>query len=899
MKTIIKLIIALGLFFGGVGFASAANRDVCSTCTYTNINSAITAAVSGDTIRVAAGTYTGYQNTVNLSNTNMIITFQGGYNDTFTSRSGETILDDTAFQISPFFSGSVSIDKFTITNQSGIAIYFASSSANLSVTNCHIYHNDGSAILVFPYYPDYNQHISATFNFSNNIIHGSGPSGSYIYGEIDISLNSPDPYISTVTIADNIIYDAPGPYNSGIRIMASGNHDIYSITRNEIYGTKTGISFDLFSGTSAQVDISKNKIHDNSWIGIRMSGSPTSGNPVLMHHNLVYSNYIWGIYHYNPRTSNYYNNTIANNERGIQLIYPSGSPTIENNIFYNNNYKGLFISGSEGGGGGTSMVPASMRYNDFFGGKILNTGLAPAYSYNSEIPGDWNNYNQWSWAEGNFTIDPHFIDPDNGDFTLASDSFCIDQGKPSDTYTNEPAPNGGRINLGSSGNTLQAETTATPVALSNFVAAQNGNQIDFSFDSTTSISAVWLKVEYWDGSAYQQINPSSLSGDDYQLGYFGGRITSGNDKTLSWLNAQSLLAGRAGQDIKLRLTAFHGAESFVIESPIFRVDYQAPSITITSPTASSYLPAAGNLIAASVTDAGAGIASVLFRYKEEGAASYIDLNTDYSAPFVGSLSGVTLIPGTRYSLQAIATNTNGFSGSSSEIVVNVCGFNLSTYSNSFDYNSQTWSLGISANDSSCTRTAYSNADWINIVSGSSASGAGYIEYLLSENTSFLSRSGKITVQGNDLIITQSGKAVPTTTTTSTTTTTITTTSTTTTTLPTVEPTPPPAPIPLLSPNLISSVESLNFNTKEGSKNIEIINRSRSSLIIKSMKLFGSNVFKAESQKFPLTIKAGKSKKFSISFKPKKKEKGNFSGNIIIITTDPNRQSIEVFLSARK
>ena len=85
----------------------------------------------------------------------------------------------------------------------------------------------------------------------------------------------------------------------------------------------------------------------------------------------------------------------------------------------------------------------------------------------------WGNGENTGMGTGAISVDPLFADPDNGNFYLKSkigrwnpttktwvtdtvDSPCIDAGDPADVCTNEPAPNGNRINMGAYGNTEQA-----------------------------------------------------------------------------------------------------------------------------------------------------------------------------------------------------------------------------------------------------------------------------------------------------------------------------------------------------------------------------------------------------------------------------------------------------------
>jgi hypothetical protein len=57
---------------------------------------------------------------------------------------------------------------------------------------------------------------------------------------------------------------------------------------------------------------------------------------------------------------------------------------------------------------------------------------------------------------GNIDADPLFVDPAVGDYHLLPDSPCIDTGDPVSDFSNEPLPNGDRINMGAYGNTSEA-----------------------------------------------------------------------------------------------------------------------------------------------------------------------------------------------------------------------------------------------------------------------------------------------------------------------------------------------------------------------------------------------------------------------------------------------------------
>ena len=148
---------------------------------------------------------------------------------------------------------------------------------------------------------------------------------------------------------------------------------------------------------------------------------------------------------------------------GIFCSYSSAS-IISNNTLCGN-------SAPSGGGGffcGYNTSPTLV--NSILWGNTPDQiyGGAPQVSY-SDIEGGLP-------GEGNFSLDPCFVDPANGDYHLQStagsfhgglwapDSLhspCIDAGDPSSPFALEPMPNGSRINLGFEGNASDA-SLSTP-----------------------------------------------------------------------------------------------------------------------------------------------------------------------------------------------------------------------------------------------------------------------------------------------------------------------------------------------------------------------------------------------------------------------------------------------------
>jgi hypothetical protein len=143
-----------------------------------------------------------------------------------------------------------------------------------------------------------------------------------------------------------------------------------------------------------------------------------------------------------------------------QVLLNAGSdPNISNIIFWNNSYSDLF--------------GCQLRYS-----RIDEAGA----------------------GRGNINDDPFFVDPENGDYRLRSNrgrywpehdvwilddlrSPCIDAGDPDAVPLDEPAPNGGRINMGAYGGTAQAslsmyEETSLPGQAFNPSPADGAVEVD-------------------------------------------------------------------------------------------------------------------------------------------------------------------------------------------------------------------------------------------------------------------------------------------------------------------------------------------------------------------------------------------------------------------------------------
>jgi hypothetical protein len=218
--------------------------------------------------------------------------------------------------------------------------------------------------------------------------------------------------------------------------------------------------------------------NDTRWGESRGGGIHCSaGSPEILA-NTISNNYGeggGGVY-----LSNSYANVIGNvifGNESVPLqgggICCYGAPrSIANNLIYANR------AGSDGGGGiycGSSHVLLTnntIASNEaqwqsgggVYGGTLLNCIVwGNIASEGTQLYGSAATYSCIEGGypgEGNIPYYPYFVDSDAGDYHLQPVSPCIDAGDPAPDYSNEPEPNGGRIDMGAYGNTSEATSKA-------------------------------------------------------------------------------------------------------------------------------------------------------------------------------------------------------------------------------------------------------------------------------------------------------------------------------------------------------------------------------------------------------------------------------------------------------
>jgi hypothetical protein len=93
---------------------------------------------------------------------------------------------------------------------------------------------------------------------------------------------------------------------------------------------------------------------------------------------------------------------------------------------------------------------------------LVAAGSGLVTSNFNDVHGNVHNYDNVTVGTDDLDQAVVFVDDPGNDFHLLPQQPTTDRGDPRDEWNQEPAPNGGRINLGAFGNTADAETSRVP-----------------------------------------------------------------------------------------------------------------------------------------------------------------------------------------------------------------------------------------------------------------------------------------------------------------------------------------------------------------------------------------------------------------------------------------------------
>jgi len=246
---------------------------------------------------------------------------------------------------------------------------------------------------------------------------------------------------SAAVISDCLIYgNRPEKANdSGLGCVRSS----VTITRCQISGHSaayvTGAQRASVLLKDSEATISDCEIYQNitsGTAGIRCENSDVTITRCLIYENVSYGEE--GSIVIDDSSSAVVTHSILHSNSGGPAISSSGSATIENCTLFGNEQG---ISGSK-----ETRIANCILWNR--GDELMGCFATCSCVYHGKS------------GKGNISVFPHFVNPGIGDFHLRSWSPCIDSGLPDSSYENEPSPNGGRINMGAYGNTLEAASAS-------------------------------------------------------------------------------------------------------------------------------------------------------------------------------------------------------------------------------------------------------------------------------------------------------------------------------------------------------------------------------------------------------------------------------------------------------
>lgn len=450
---------------------------------FRTVQAAIDAAAAGDEIRIAAGTYV-----ENLRVDGKAVRLLGGYaSDGARNPAGNptTLRGAGGDAVINLISSDSTIDGFRITGGTGSieelpygyhggGIYSRDGSPTIS--NNIIEGNDvRRSDVPSDYHFGGGVHVSnaATATIVNNVIRGNfaGRGGGMSVVNTEAA-----------TIQGNIVEHnvAVGDHGGGLFIAVVNARITQNVIRsNEVgreltYGWGGGL---ILFGAGNSAEISFNVLSENFAAGYGAAEFIDEGARATIHHELIYRN-----------------RSKDGCEAVSAIAVDGGEDGGSRATIRFCTVVGNVCEGSTRGNGLQVELNSVVSVRDCIFWN--NGGDDFATDGTATLTVTYTNSQEGYPGTGNLTVDPMFVNEAADDYRLVAGSACIDAGDPSSPFGNEPAPNGGRADLGRYGNAADAASSPgldLDVAVDNEAAGsattQNGNgashgdQVDTGLES--------------------------------------------------------------------------------------------------------------------------------------------------------------------------------------------------------------------------------------------------------------------------------------------------------------------------------------------------------------------------------------------------------------------------------
>ena len=499
------IVLSLGLTLAGPPPVRAAERHVCSSCSYKTIQAAVNAASSGDVVKVAQGTY--YEAIMIVKNINLL----GGYSPPDWTSQGDpssTIINARgAGATIEIGSTSAIVDNFTITGGSG------------HYSPWHGWTRGGGLFI----WADNNP----TVIISDNIIEGNsaGEGGGVCVEGIESR------FLNAQLLRNKIRNNRAGSnpsWGGGLTLIYTSSllkeNEIRDNTANigggfHIWKSAPTIDGNVITGNKAQYTSQGPYVGLGGAFFIELSSAFIKNNIIAQNQATVYADGIYIKMPYGPQPQIVNNTIVANKSSsgtndGI-FVMNSINPIIRNNI--------IALNGT------------GIRSYD---------GTVPSVMSNNDVWGNGQNYVNLPPGTNDISADPMFVDQAGGDYHLRDGSPCIDTGTssnaPSSDFEGDPRPLDGNLDgtalwdIGADEHRVQHRLVITKEA--DPVSAEPSDDITFTITCRNEGGWTLTGVKITDTLSEDLLDPwfnptfSHKEGQTYE--WVVGNLDPGSERTI-------------------------------------------------------------------------------------------------------------------------------------------------------------------------------------------------------------------------------------------------------------------------------------------------------------------------------------------------------------------------------